>query len=95
MWDSKTDYFVDSTGQPYTDSSGNVVPLMYIKDLYTSSKDPGPGQMIVEDPSSGGGVCGNDDASFFMWPDYGDVVDSVPCRNFRFVHNLCAIYPVR
>ena len=65
---------------------------MYIKDEYSSSTNTGP------PPNNRGRPvervhCGNARRQLLLWPNYGDELDTVPNHNFRFVHNLCTIYP--
>ena len=94
MWDSKTDYFVDSAGNPWVDSSGNAPSLVYIHDLYYSSPSELWPQVVRKTPRAKAALWQSHDSNVVSFP-FDDTLDTLLNRNFRFVHNLCAIYPPR
>ena len=67
---------------------------MYIRDSTKQSTEPYTPQIIEEDTASEGSIVAIHDSNVVQFP-FDDTLDRVLNRNFRFVHNLCTVYPMR
>ena len=80
---------MDFRGSPRPFQAGWEVyarPLAYINQAPTLP-------WIVEEDTAAAGSRILIHDSCIMLPDYNDVYDTVPDKNFQFISNLCTIFP--
>ena len=87
LWDAATDPFADGW-------ASYAEPLAYTHDDPTPQdpNDPNPPWAVEEDTATAGSRILIHDASI-VTEQYGYDDDTVPDKNFQFLHNLCAIFP--
>ncbi|MGB9620413.1 MAG: hypothetical protein ACPL7K_08380, partial [Armatimonadota bacterium] len=78
LWCAATDEF--------SGWQGNARPLTYI---YSAQTKP---WVVEEDTLSGGSIVAVHDSNIGD-TGYNDSYDTVPAKNFKFLHNVCTIYP--
>ena len=79
LWDSAADYFAAGW-------ETCTHPLAYLKDV------PNQPWIVEQDTLYDGSRIAIHDSTFLS-TSFNDVYDTVPDKNFRFVRNLCTIFP--
>lgn len=78
LWDASTSVFEMGSGASWLAHTVQAPALAWI---------------VEDDTAAAGSIVAIHDSSL-MHPAYNDEHDTpVPCRNFKFVHNLCTIFP--
>ena len=86
LWDAATDYFIDSGSNAWNLWAR---PLAYV---YDSSASTQP-WIIEEDTATAGSRIAIHDSNIFWGDFYSDTYDTIPDKNFKFIFNLCTIFP--